>query len=146
MELRFKFLTIFCSAIVFFTDCTATQKPFTLRVLLQSMDDLAHWKLESSHGFVVWDSTKPETKLRNDAKHCSFLYKKSELICNKKKVIPDVFCVAPQKGHITFNGKTYQGIFLIINTGKKVLLINSLDIEDYVFSVLKTESWPGWPL
>ena len=30
--------------------------------------------------------------------------------------------------------------------GLFVILLIFLDLESYVFSVLKTESWPGWPL
>lgn len=146
MELRFKLLFILFITVIFFADLLSVQKKSIVRVLLQTMDSGAHWKLESSHGFVVWDNANPDDRMHSNAKCCSFYYKKSALFCNKKKVIPEVLCIAPEEGHITFNGKRYQGTFLIINTGKKVLLINCLDIEDYVFSVLKTESWPGWPL
>jgi stage II sporulation protein D len=31
-------------------------------------------------------------------------------------------------------------------TKKKLLLINSIDLEEYVGAVLRSETWPGWPL
>jgi stage II sporulation protein D len=43
-------------------------------------------------------------------------------------------------------GRTYQGSLLIIPHEKSTLLINSIDLDHYIVSVLRTESWPGWPL
>lgn len=124
----------------------AVQKSFIIRVLLQSLDINQHIVLESEHGFSLWDKSKPDVKMYSDGKKCVLLHKKTGLICNKKKVKPEFLCIASHDGHIVFQGKKYQGIFLFVNTGQKVLVINLLNLEDYVFSVLKTESWPGWPL
>lgn len=143
MELRFKWMLLFYITIVF-ADCFS--KTFSIRVLLHTATLNEHFKFESIHGFSLWDSAKPTVKMHNDAKICAFLYKKAGFFCNKKRVKPEVLCIASHDHHIVFNGKTYQGMFHLINTGKNILIINVLDIEDYVFSVLKTESWPGWPL
>ena len=36
--------------------------------------------------------------------------------------------------------------FFRIIDNNNLLLINIVELENYIFSVLKTESWPGWPL
>jgi stage II sporulation protein D (peptidoglycan lytic transglycosylase) len=49
-------------------------------------------------------------------------------------------------GTVAFAGNTYKGLMWVYKDGERVMLINCLEIEDYVFCVLRTESWPGWPL
>lgn len=53
---------------------------------------------------------------------------------------------ATNNANLIFNNKEYQGSFLIIKDGEKFLLINKVELENYIYSVLRTESWPGWPL
>lgn len=146
MVLHFKFVLFLLLSAVFLADNCVVKKSFPIRVLLETIELNKHIAFESHHGFLIWDSVKPDIKMHNDAKKCTFLYKKAGLLCNKKRVKSEILCVAARDGHIIFQGKAYQGIFLLVNTGKNILIINVLDIEDYVFSVLKTESWPGWPL
>lgn len=43
-------------------------------------------------------------------------------------------------------GIAYHGYLRLILDGKNLYIINYLDLEDYVSSVVKTEGWPGWPL
>ena len=52
----------------------------------------------------------------------------------------------PIDGIVSFNGNRYQGAFYLQKEKDSYLLINIVPLEDYIFSVLKTESWPGWPL
>jgi stage II sporulation protein D len=52
----------------------------------------------------------------------------------------------PASGNLAYNDNTYQGSFLVITKNNKIHLINSIGLEDYVLSVLCSESWPGWPL
>jgi stage II sporulation protein D len=49
-------------------------------------------------------------------------------------------------GLLEFDGNKYAGTFLVFHEKKQVYLINCLDIDDYLPSVIKHESWPGWPL
>lgn len=46
---------------------------------------------------------------------------------------------------IEFDGNQYRGSFLLFHEKKQLFLINSLDIDDYLLSVIKHEGWPGWP-
>lgn len=54
--------------------------------------------------------------------------------------------IAPKSGDLSFDRYAYQGDFIILFDRQNVLLINELHLEDYVFAVLRSESWPGWPL
>src|SRR3990167_3524250 len=47
---------------------------------------------------------------------------------------------------ITINDQQYHGSLHLIKHKNSYLLINKVKLEEYIFSVLKTESWPGWPL
>lgn len=47
---------------------------------------------------------------------------------------------------IEFQGNQYLGSFLLFQEKKQLYVINSLDIDDYLLSVIKHEGWPGWPL
>lgn len=47
---------------------------------------------------------------------------------------------------LTFNKNKYVGMFYLIRQGTDILLINSLDIDDYLLSVVFSEGWPGWPM
>jgi stage II sporulation protein D len=47
---------------------------------------------------------------------------------------------------IGVNNDLYDGNFIICKYHNEFLLINQVEIEDYITSVLKTESWPGWPI
>ncbi len=53
---------------------------------------------------------------------------------------------APVNGYIKLADKEYQGSILILKSDNKFQIINKVELEDYIYSVLKTESWPGWPL
>jgi len=47
---------------------------------------------------------------------------------------------------LLFNKNKYVGMFYLIRQNNDVLLINSLDIDDYLLSVVFSEGWPGWPM
>lgn len=60
------------------------------------------------------------------------------------KIIEQV--MKEETGCLFFHKHRYLGTFYLIKDSNSVLLINSLDIDDYLFSVLYSEGWPGWPM
>jgi len=55
--------------------------------------------------------------------------------------------IRPLKDNIIdVGGVEYNGYIRVFVDDNKLKIINYLDLEDYVSSVLKTEGWPGWPL
>lgn len=51
-----------------------------------------------------------------------------------------------ETGCLIFEKNKYLGSFCLLRDGKNLLLINSLDIDDYLLSVVHSEGWPGWPM
>jgi len=51
-----------------------------------------------------------------------------------------------ETGCLLFDKNKYLGTFCLVRDKKEVLLINSLDIDDYLLSVVHSEGWPGWPM
>jgi stage II sporulation protein D len=71
--------------------------------------------------------------------------KRGLLFCNGKR-IKNRLRLHSIGGHGEFNGTVYDGDFIIVPQTDAFLCINEVELEDYISSVLKTESWPGWPL
>lgn len=49
-------------------------------------------------------------------------------------------------GCLSWNGNDYLGAFVFVQESNMVYLVNCLDIDDYLLSVVRHEGWPGWPL
>ncbi len=50
------------------------------------------------------------------------------------------------QGHLTYGDKTYSGSMYVVKDDDNIMVINEVPLEEYICSVLRTESWPGWPL
>ncbi len=51
-----------------------------------------------------------------------------------------------ETGCLMFDKHKYLGAFYLVRDNNTILLINSLDIDDYLLSVVHYEGWPGWPI
>lgn len=51
-----------------------------------------------------------------------------------------------ETGIMKYKKQSYSGSFVICKDKENFLLINVLDINDYLVSVLHAECWPSWPL
>ncbi|MDR3647382.1 MAG: SpoIID/LytB domain-containing protein [Candidatus Babeliales bacterium] len=69
-----------------------------------------------------------------------------KLYINGKKFAGNALQVKPTEGYLSFENREYHGSFIILKEKNALLLINVLNLEEYVSVVLRTESWPGWPL
>ncbi len=120
---------------------------YNVRVLLDEHPEntSASWRLVSSQGFVLVD---PETEQRSNLDDQELIIKQrhGSFFINGNKYYKKSMYVVPRSGFIACNDKVYGGSMLLAHHQQTVMLINSLEIEDYVYCVLKTESWPGWPL
>jgi len=123
-------------------------KKYNVMVLLKEkkIDDLCFWKIFSGNGFLVSDPRDGSTVFHFPAKELHVKVKGKYIYLGEKKFLRSQVRILPKKGDIFFNGNHYQGSFNIVLNEKKIYLINCLELEDYVFSVLRSESWPGWPL
>lgn len=123
------------------------QKNFLVRVLLheKNSEDIFIWTLNNKKGFIISD-IKTGKRFRYEHQTLTIESKSGSLYCNNKKIIAPIVKVDPLSELLSFDKKEYQGSFLVIQDNNKFFLINMLDLEDYIYSVLRSESWPGWPL
>lgn len=145
MQLFGKFLFLIFIINTVTVSLYAQQERYTVRVLLQEEQDPFSWQLESTNGFIVIDpNQKTKTTINT---HKLIISRKNDLfLLNEIPYKKQKLYIKPVEHHLKFQDKEYQGSFLIVADGQNTYLINALDIEDYVCSVLRTESWPGWPL
>jgi stage II sporulation protein D len=121
-----------------------------VRVLLAKTENevATEWKYLSPRGFVIYlkdDAGKIKKTIKVKTSVVTIKIKREILLCNGKRMT-GVVCIRPLSGHGEFNGTAYDGDFTIMNHKNSFLCINNVDLEDYISAVLRTESWPGWPL
>lgn len=119
-----------------------------VRVLLTEAENnnASEWKFTCPYGFIfqLEDDNKGRKKTTKIT-HLTLQVKDGFLYWNGRK-ITQAIKLRPIQGFGEYNGVMYDGDF-IINRQKDILLcINQVELEDYVKAVLRTESWPGWPL
>lgn len=116
-----------------------------VRVLLMSVDGQIpmEWRFASPQGFMLQLGEDPKKTAKISTLVVNM--KRGFLFCNGKKVKSSLR-LRPVCGHGEFNGIMYDGDFIIMPHKNMFLCINQLDLEDYITAVLRTESWPGWPL
>ena len=51
-----------------------------------------------------------------------------------------------ETGCLLFEKNKYLGTISLVRDEQSILVINSLDIDDYLLSVVHSEGWPGWPM
>lgn len=123
------------------------KRDYKVRVLLEEAEktDNRTWTITfKSDSYLIDPSEK--TKHHIKAEKVTVGFKNKKFIINGEPIASKKFYLIPTEGNICLDAKEYQGSLLFCHDAKNVFAINSIDIEDYVCSVLKTESWPGWPL
>lgn len=126
-----------------------------IRVLLEEHNATKEKKfiIKSRHGFVL----ESPADSQNTA-----LYQETEirLLCKNKKLYLkchdqqyrrikyDSVEICDQNHKLTLGSTTYQGslTFRIDEQKNTLMVINKLPLEDYVYSVVRYESIPSWPL
>lgn len=113
------------------------------------------WTLYCESGFVLSDPLLPERRDTLDTPTCVISYEAGILCINKRQLHMKRIKIEPRneadeiKVLVTEKKKqikrAYSGSFSVF-WKDGWYLINSVDIEDYVCSVLSSESWPNWPL
>ncbi len=121
---------------------------FDVRVLLveASQGDCFSWELVST-GFSLRDPDDGTVdKVKGNKIRIAF--RKGRLTLNGRRLIKNCVEIIPSGDETSCGDNRYAGSFVITYSPEKGIcyLVNKVDIEDYLFSVLRWESWPGWPL
>lgn len=123
---------------------------FTVRVLLQEQEiSSSHnetWHIKSLGGFKIQSYDQPHQKLFLPQKNINIHCFAQGIYINNNRCPFEKILIYPAKGFLEFNRYHYQGAFLVALENNQSYLISQLDIEDYIYSVLRWESWPGWPM
>ncbi len=123
------------------------KRTYHVRVLLQekNIHEKTDWQIGSEYGFTVVNPTSKK-KMAIEGRELDVAYKKKFFEVNGVVFDSQTLYILPVQGNLKFDGKEYHGSLLVTRQAQTLYLINSLDLEEYVCSVLRTESWPGWPL
>jgi len=123
-------------------------KSVQIRVLLdEAHDDQSwpSWRLMAKNGFTILNQTEQQST-RLDSEMVMLHHKNGKWYLDNKAIKPDRLLIRAHEGAIMVDGVPYYGSLFIVIEPHRLLLINCLDLEDYVFSVLAAEGFPGWPL
>ncbi len=118
-----------------------------VRVLLEETT-CQTWVISNPEGMVVRDGvTKKEIPLKATFFEFDISVNKNNIHINSCLFERTQLWIEPLgKQACAVNGQPYDGRLLLVRSQNSWLLMSVVGLEEYVFSVLKTESWPGWPL
>ncbi len=68
------------------------------------------------------------------------------LLCNGKKLDKTALRISSTDNRCSYLDNVYAGDIALIISGGRWYIINNIALEDYVYSVIRSEGWPGWPL
>jgi len=124
------------------------KKKFHVLVLLaeKELDDEQEWLLGAAKGFVLHDIQNDRQQVVLEDQKIAISTAHKLIYVNGKRSSKNSFALRSLKGHLAYGIKHYPGFFIVARDTKKAYLINVVDIEDYLLSVLSSEGWPGWPL
>ncbi len=128
----------------------AAQKCSTkVQVLLaQTNNDagITEWRFTSPQGFILQLCNKKGNAKKAVTVANLVLIIKQGAVFWKGKRLEGILRIKSVAGFGEYNGTVYDGDFCITSHKNKFLCINCVCLEDYICAVLRTESWPGWPL
>ena len=144
------YITLFFISIVtlFFNPIfSLNNTAFTIRVLLdEPLAEGMSWKLESEDGIIAIDRDNP-TQKKTYKKTVQIELKNKQLLLNNKPCESKSISLSTRKknGLLTFKKISYEGTFLLLFFNNNYYLMNIIESEKYVTSVVSKEGWPGWP-
>lgn len=100
----------------------------------------------TSTGFMLYDKHNPHIKYEIKDTKLAIQYKKNTIWINGKSHNVSHLHIIPKNGYSGINEHTYCGSLSLVKNNDRLLMVNHVDLEEYVYAVLKTESWPGWPV
>lgn len=130
--------------------CTQIKKNnFTVRVALdiKPIKDTQIWTIKSA-GLLTIKHISNQAIIASETLQSSVTIKsyRNALHCDNKRSKTRALEISSLDKHVVFNDRTYQGSLLILLDQSCVYIINKIALEDYVYSSLGTECWPGWPM
>ena len=138
-------ITLFRSLIVYIIlfSCSSTYAYTELRVAIKKNVKTLHIG-SSSPANVINSQGKQIGNLTPLNKFKIKLFNQNKISLKHWKV--DYFLIEPQKkGAVWIDGHWYRGKILIIKERNSIIVINLVDLDEYLYSVVGGESYPSWP-
>ncbi len=151
----FRFNTFIVFSLLFFNVFvvqTKQKKTFKkdqyVRVLLEEVHIPSKKEIVfySKNGFILTNLRNKNDNIKCLSSSLTVKVVGDSFYLNGKKFLKKHVLIKPIKDSIVWQGNAYQGSFLCAIQEKSLLIINSVPLEKYIFAVLRSESWPGWPL
>lgn len=78
----------------------------------------------------------------------SFLcdFRDGALYCNGKRLDKNALCISSVDNRCSYRDNVYAGDITLCISNGRFSIINTIELEEYVYSVIRSEGWPGWPL
>jgi len=105
-----------------------------------------NWIIACKDGFILSGLCSPEKKIGCTADTIRITLRDGFFYLNGKRFLKKQFFIQPKADFLRFGKNDYRGSFLVVAHQGGAQLINCVELENYVFAVLRSESWPGWPL
>lgn len=127
-------------------------KPYKVKVLIGEYvptlrkSNTPTWTLTSSTGFLLYNPVQETDWHITKNSTITIDHNKAQLLINNIPYRGHTLCIMPCDGYAGIDENQFHGSFSIVQERGHTYLINHVDLEEYVYSVLKTESWPGWPV
>ncbi len=118
-----------------------------VRVLLADyvVSESPVFQLQSAGGFIVSRVNEADVyEIEKDT--VSITFAKGRLVLDGRPLAVSRFLVRPKDegAGIAFGERVYDGAFVVSLWNNKLFVVNTLDLESYLYSVLRWEGWPTW--
>ena len=125
---------------------SSKKNQYIVRALIHELLPQENLTLTSEAGFILFDPLQPDKKRESATSLLTIIQKQNTLWINERAYNQEHLQIISKEGTIGINGSYFHGSLSLIKKPDRTLVINLVDLEEYVYSVLKTESWPGWPV
>ena len=118
-----------------------------VRVLISELSShQASTTISSETGFMIIDPFQPSVRKYIKKTMLKVSYSPHAIILNGIPFAQKLLHLKSQSNSLGLHDHKYHGSISLLIKNNKLLIINHVDLEEYVYAVLKTESWPGWPI
>ncbi len=130
------------------TACLANPATPTIRALIHELLPAATESvtIKSLSGFIFYNAQAPHHKKECNEDTLQVMYKENKTWINNQVYDESHLRIIPKDGYAGVNSNQFHGSLSLVHHNNRLLVINHVDLEEYVYAVLKAESWPGWPL
>lgn len=133
-------MVLLCAAAFFFS---THAEDLSLRILVAEGPSIS---LVSEAGFVLRKEGSERGVCSSEGALTVSADESGMLSVNGKKTTVSTLVITPRGDTCAIGTSTYLGAFICVARAGTVLCVNRVALEDYVYCVLRWESWPGWPL